>query len=291
MESIDSEDLPEDEWDFLMEEEDADMDSIYEFKCSYPKQKIGSRILLRAEDKDGYIFSDDTVVENFAPSIKINTVYSSDRKISGTTKARSSITVKYGKKTYKTKAGKNGKFSVKVKPQKAGTKVRVSVVTPKGYTNQKTVKTKKSDSEVFFARTIYRTSSSVTLKVYKPRKGDKLILKAAGRTYTKKIKGDKPSRKIVMKLRKKPAAGSKVSVVLKDRFGKKKDSDKAMSYYGNTIAKGMSAANAALTTWGRPIRRNDYGTGSIQWVFRSGDTYLYVYIRGGRVVAIQRINY
>ncbi len=261
------------------------------FEASFPKQKLGKAIQLRAEDEDGCVFTRNVVLENYAPKIKVNAVYSNDTKISGTTKANSQVTVQYGKKTYRTKSKSNGKFTVKVKAQKSGTKIKVSVVTPKGYHNFVTAKTKLPYGAVFINKTVYRTSSSISVTVRKPRKGDKLIVKAAGRTYTKTIKGNKSKQKIVMKLRKKPSAGSKVSVILKDKFGKKKDWEKVMAYYSNAIVKGMSASNAALTTWGRPIRKNDYGTGSIQWVFQSGNSYLYAYIKGGKVIAIQRLNY
>lgn len=265
--------------------------SLYPFSGTYPKQKIGSKLQLLVKDADGYSFTCDLEVENFEPKLKVNPVYSSDKKISGTTVAGSSVTIKYGKKKYKTKAKKNGKFSVKVKSQKVGTRIKVSVVSPKGYTNYDILKVKLDDGDVSIKGCVYRTSSSITLMLYKPKKGDRLILNAGGRQYTKKLAANKKKQKIVIKLKRKPVAGSNVSVVLKDQFGKKKGSHKVRVYYGNTIMKGMSAKNATLTTWGYPLRRNDYGTGSVQWVFRSGDTYLYVYIRGGKVVAIQRINY
>lgn len=284
------------EKDDYSEEELEDMGvwdeyDIYTFKGSYPKQKVGSKIQLIVQDADGYSLSYNLEVENFEPKLKVNRVYSSDKKISGTTVAGSSVTIKFGKKKYKTKAKKNGKFSVKVKSQKVGTRIKVSVVSPKGYTNYEILKVKLDDGDVTIKEYVYRTSSSITLSIYKPRKGDCLTLSAGGRKYTKRLKTSKKKQKIVIKLKRKAVAGSKVSVVLKDKFGKKKSSHQAMVYYGNTIMKGMSAKNATLTTWGYPLRKNDYGTGSVQWVFRSGDTYLYVYIRGGKVVSMQRINY
>ncbi len=52
----------------------------------------------------------------------------------------------------------------------------------------------------------------------------------------------------------------------------------------------MSAEDAELTTWGDPVRRNDYGYGQVQWVYRSGNTLLYVYTQGGKVVNIQSFS-
>lgn len=156
------------------------------------------------------------------------------------------------------------------------------MISPQGYTSSVTEKTKLSSGSVYINGNIYRNSSSVSVTVRRPEKGDKVVVKAAGKTYTKQIKANGK--------KKKTSAGTRVSVELKDQFGKKKDHEKVMVYYGNTIAKGMSASNAVLTTWGYPVRKNDYGTGSIQWVFQSGNSYLYAYIRAGKAVGIQRIN-
>ena len=80
-------------------------------------------------------------------------------------------------------------------------------------------------------------------------------------------------------------------ITLYDRFGKKKDSCTSKVYIGNRIYVGMSAKDAVLTTWGAPVRRNNWGTGTLQWVFESGSSTLYAYIRNGRVTSIQHLNY
>lgn len=131
----------------------------------------------------------------------------------------------------------------------------------------------------------------MAVTVRKPREGDKVIVKAGGKTYTKKIGINGSKKKMVFKLKKKPATGSKISVVLKDQFGKKKYTDRTTVYHGSHIALGMSAKDVVNTTWGSLIRRNDWGTGALQWIFESDYTRLYVYIRGGKVVMIQRVNY
>lgn len=263
----------------------------YQFGCRYPKQKLGKTIQLRIEDADGYVITKDILLQNFKPQIKIDTVCSGDKTISGKTAARSAVTIQYGAKTYKTKAGKNGRFSVKVKSQKSGTKIKVSVVSPQGYTNSKVAKTKLGNSTVSINNDVYRTSSSISVTIREPKSGDRLTVQCAGKTYSKKFTRSRKKQKVVIRLKKKPVAGSTVSIVLRDKFGKKKHSQKVMAYYGNTISKGMSASNAVLTTWGYPVTKNDYGTGTLQWVFESGDAQLFVYIRGGKVVALQRINY
>lgn len=281
--------------EFSNEEKEAlriyDSHAVYSFECNYPQQHPGKTIQLRVEDVDGYVSVKSIVIPNYKPKLRVDSVHSSDKKISGKTEAGCAVTIQYGKKTYKTKAAKNGQFSVKVKSQKAGTPIVVSVVSQKGYTNRKKLKTVLGDSTVSVNNTVYRTSSSISITIKKPGQGDKLTVKAAGKTYTKKFKRDMAKQKVVIRLKKKPAAGSTVSVVLRDKFGKKKDLEKVMAYYGDTIKLGMSASNAVLTTWEEPVRKNDFGTGSLQWVFRSGNSYLYAYIKEGKVVAIQRWNY
>lgn len=283
----------DDEDDEAEREKDPDEEEkiIFRFTGSYPLQKIGKTIQLHFEDADGYERVEDIKLENFKPSIRIDTLYSGDNKISGKTWPGCAVSIKYGKKTYKTKSSKYGKFSARVKAQPKGTKIKVSIVSPQGYTNTKTARTKPSDSTVEISSDVYRTSSSVAITVRKPREGDKVIVKAAGKTYTKKIKTNGSKKKIVIKLKKKLATGANISVVLKDRFGKKKYSDRTSAYHGNTISLGMSAKDVVNTTWGPPVRRNDWGTGALQWIFESGYTRLYVYIRGGKVVMIQKVNY
>lgn len=121
-------------------------------------------------------------------------------------------------------------------------------------------------------------------------KGDKLKIKIGSRTYTKKLKSNKKKQKISIKI-KKAAAGSKIKITLFDKYGAKKGAESGMVYYGNSIYVGMSARNAELTTWGRPVRRNNWGTGYEQWVFESANSTVYAYIKNGKVFNLQHLNY
>ncbi len=143
--------LPAPVYDDEDEEEDhseEEEEIIFRFTGYYPMQKIGKTIQLHFEDADGYERVEDIKLENIKPSIRINTLYSGDNKISGKTWPSSAVTIKYGKKTYKAKTNKNGKFSARVKAQPKGTKIKVSVLTSQGYTNTKSSRTKPSDSTV-----------------------------------------------------------------------------------------------------------------------------------------------
>ncbi len=88
-----------------------------------------------------------TVQDKTPPSApKVNTVTDRDTKVTGTTEANAKVMVKVGKKKLgEAKAGKNGKFVVKIKAQKAGTVLEVASTDTKGNTSKATtVKVQKS---------------------------------------------------------------------------------------------------------------------------------------------------
>lgn len=265
-------------------------DFYYEFSCEYPLQKVGSTIQVIVRDVDGYEYTESIVLKNVKPTLSVQRIDTSTTKVKGSTVAKSQIRVKVGKKTYKGKAKSNGDFAIKIKSKKAGTKVTVSVVTPEGYTNSKVKKIVKTYGYPELAKYVYRSSKTAKINIYGGNKGDKLKIKIGSKTYTKKIKSNKKKQKASVKI-KKASAGTKIKITLYDKFGKKKDSYTSKVYYGDKIYVGMSAKNAALTTWGPPVRKNNWGTGSIQWVFESGSSTLYAYVRNGVVVNIQHLNY
>ncbi len=266
-------------------------DIYYYFQGKYPKQHVYDTIKLVIEDKDGYKITRNVILRPFPLKCKLDKIHSGLKKISGKTVGGSSVWVTYNKKTYKGKAKKNGKFSIKVKPLKAGKEVSISIESQEGYNYTNVIKVKVASSRVSLRKNVFRGSGSVALTVSKGQKGDRLSVKIAGKTYTKKIKSNKKKQSVSIRLKRRGTAGSKISVLLKDRFGKKKDTYRDIVYYSNNITVGMSERNAALTTWGKPDRKNNFGTGAIQWVFESYGTTLYVYIRGGRVSSIQKLNY
>lgn len=224
------------------------------------------------------------------PDIFIDRVEAGCWKVTGDTEERAAVTVKVGKKTYKTTSKKDGSFSVKIKPQKTGTKVTVSVKTKDGATGTETTKIKKAQGTISLSKIIYRDSGKISFKVTGAYKGDIVTVKVGGKSYKKKLKSAKRSQKVTFSIRP-AAAGTKVKVTYSDRFKKKKSSISSVVYYGNTIYVGMSSTDACLTTWGKPRRKNYYGGSWAQWVFVSGKSTLYVYVQDGKVVSLQRINY
>lgn len=265
----------------------------YKFQCSYPKTEIDKQVKVILSDSNGYNISQNATIKNTPPKLTVKKVTSSTTKVTGSTSAKygSLVEVFTDKKTYKAKVRGDGTFSVKIKSQKPGTSIDVMVTTKDGNYNYKSLKIKQGKSSVTIRGTLYSSKSSVQVTLGSARKGDKLRLKVGSKTYTKKIKSGKKRQTITFPLSPKAAAGSIVKAVLYDKFGKKKGSDERRVYIGNTIYTGMSANDALLTTWGRPVRRNDWGNGYLQWVFVSGRTTLYVYIQNGRVVSLQKYNY
>lgn len=276
-------------------EDDIDgiMNDLYQtyFSVNIPKQKIGTKVNIIIKDSDGYVYGKEYVVKNIKPELDVIKITSSTTRVEGTTDAKSKITLKIGKKKYTGKADEKGDFSIKIKPCKAGTKGSISVLCPNGYTNSENFKVVKSYGYAKLSNYIYKSSTKAKLTVYSGAKGDKVKINIGKKTYTKKINSSKKKQKITININK-HTTGSKVKVNLYDKFGKKKgETDTDIVYYGDTIYIGMSEKNATLTTLGPPIRRNDWGTGSIQWVFDNGASTVYAYIKNGKVTDLQKINY
>lgn len=279
--------------DFDEDEEDDyydDETSYYYYSVKYPKQKIGTEIEICLIDSNQITYSKTVKLKNIPPKLKIDKIDSSSTKVSGATAAKSKVIIKAGSKKYKCIARNNGKFSKRIKAQNKGTKISVSVITPEGYTNTKSTKVRFATGTLWITNYVYRTSKNVRIKLTNAKKGDKVKVIIGSKTYTKKISSGKKVQVIKVGIKKAPA-GAKVKAVLYDKFKNKKDSESSMVYYGDKIYTGMSSKNVVLTTWGYPVMRNDYGYGPLQWVFESGKTTLYVYIKNGKVVNMQTINY
>ena len=99
----------------------ADSKGNYQFKIS--RQSAGTRIKITASDK-----AKNTTTKTVTVWLKmsVNTISNKSTKITGKTDAKATVKVYFNNKLFKTvKADKNGRFSVPVKKQKAGTVVRV----------------------------------------------------------------------------------------------------------------------------------------------------------------------
>lgn len=112
--------------------------------------------------------------------LSVNRVYENATRINGKTRKKNIVRVKIGKKTYKAKANKKGKFTVKIPRVVAGKKY-----TLKSYKGKKLYKTKK----------VYVIAKKLKINKYTPnsksisgytRPSYKVKVKIAGKTYVKK---------------------------------------------------------------------------------------------------------
>ena len=112
--------------------------------------------------------------------LSVNRVYENATRINGKTRKKNIVRVKIGKKTYKAKANKKGKFTVKIPRVAAGKKY-----TLKSYKGKKLYKTKK----------VYVIAKKLKINKYTPNSKSisgytrpfyKVKVKIAGKTYVKK---------------------------------------------------------------------------------------------------------
>lgn len=266
---------------------DGDSDAFY-LKYS---AKVGSTMKIVIIDEEDNEYELVYKVPHTLSEIHLNKVESGSWKVTGDTEPKASVSVKIGKKTYKSKAKKDGSFSVKIKPHKTGTKVTLFVKTKEGAYGKRTTKIKRAKGTISISHTIYRDSGKVSCKVTGAYKGDIVTVKVGDRTYKKRITSNKRRQTVSVPIGL-ATAGEQVRATYSDRFKKRKDYDASrMVYFGDSIYVGMSINDACLTTWGKPKRRNYYGGNWEQWVFSSGGSMLFVYVQDGKVVFIQRMNY
>ena len=133
-----------------------------------------------------------------ATKLSVNRVYENATRITGKTRKKNTVKVKIGKKTYKAKANKKGKFTVKIPRVAAGKKY-----TLKSYKGKKLYKTKK----------VYVIAKSLKINPYTPnsrsisgyvRPAYKVKVTLNSKTYTKKADKNSGYWKV------KPGAGKSV---------------------------------------------------------------------------------
>lgn len=106
-------------------------------KCLVKKVMIVCTVLM-------LILCCSTTPQAKTKKLKVNTVYTTEKKIRGTTKLqRAKVVVRIGKKTYKTISNKKGEFTLKIKKQKKSTRIKVTVYKKKRAYKTKIVKVKE----------------------------------------------------------------------------------------------------------------------------------------------------
>ncbi|MGW9018381.1 Ig-like domain-containing protein [Priestia megaterium] len=204
-----------------------DKNGKYSVKIS--KQKAGTKVAVSAKDNAGNESKPTvvTVQDKTAPaSPKVNTVSDQSTTVTGTAEANASVSVKVGTKVIGSgKVDKNGKYSVKISKQKAGTKVAVSAKDNAGNESKPTVVTvqdktapvpPKVNNISVRSTTVTGTTeanASVSVKV-----GPKTI--GSGKANSKGAFSIKISKQ---------KAGTKVTIIAKDNAGNESKSTKTVS--------------------------------------------------------------
>ena len=144
--------------------------------------------------------------------LSVNRVYENATRINGKTRKKNIVRVKIGKKTYKAKANKKGKFTVKIPRVAVGKKY-----TLKSYKGKKIYKTKK----------VYVIAKKLKINKYTPnsksisgytRPSYKVKVKIASKTYVKKASAVTGYWKVKLDNNKK--IGTTVSVKVVNTKGK-----------------------------------------------------------------------
>ena len=163
-------------------------------------------------------------------------------------------------KKYNLSVKKSGYFTASYPMQKLNTKVTIHFVDSDGLTWKQTKKIRETEyARVSLGGYMYKNQKTVKVVIKKAKKGDKAILKVAGKTYTKKFKSNKATYKHRFKV-KKTQAGQKIVLYLKDKRGNIKAHDKTKVYYARNIRKGMTKQQVKLLPgWGSPDKTSIYG--------------------------------
>ncbi|MFT4146133.1 MAG: Ig-like domain-containing protein [Mobilitalea sp.] len=259
------------------------------FSIGFPQQKLGQKVTLNMVDVDGYKCTETLEIVNKPIALDVNTIYYNSTKVTGTTVEKAKVVVKIGGKKYTATANASGKFSVNIKASKSGTGVSVTSTSPEGYFNTVDTKVESQYGDVYFETIIYKNTTTVNVNCTNGNKGDVITLKVGSNTYKKELSQTKKSQTVTFKIAAQ-SAGKQVKITLLDSFGKERGSNSTMVYIGDTIKVGMTEAEIVLTTWGAPVRKNNW-SGSIQWVFERGSSTVYAYIKNGKVYTIQHLNY
>jgi len=162
----------------------AKADNTGKFKVNIAPQKAGTVLTIYAENPYGYrsIFVTKTVLDKTAPAApRVNIVTDKTQTVTGKTEAYAKVTVKAGSsKLGESKAGKDGNFSVKIKPQKAGTILLVTAADGAGNVSVAT-QTKVQDKTAPSAPKVNKVTDKHKTVTGKAEAYAKIIVKAGSK--------------------------------------------------------------------------------------------------------------
>ena len=196
-------------------------DNIETFASNYCI-KANQTVTITIETTTGYTITKTAKARQIKPELKLNDVYAGDAKITGQTKAGSTVTATVNNKKFTAKAGINGQFAIKVDGFKFNTKIKVDVKTTQDCTNSASLKTKKVTGKITL-KNVTKKDKNVIATVTNARKGDTVKLKVGKTTYKQTIKKNVKALKLTFKI-KKQKAKTNITAAYSDRFGTAKGS-------------------------------------------------------------------
>ncbi|MED4063108.1 Ig-like domain-containing protein [Priestia megaterium] len=188
------------------------------FSITIDAQKAGTVLNVTAKDKAGNI-SETTKVsvqDKTAPSApKVNGVSDKDKIVTGTAEAEATVTVKAGNKTYTTVTKTDGKFTVTIDTQKAGTELSVTAKDKAGNISKATTVTVQ-DKTAPPAPNVNKVTTSDTKITGKAEANSMVYVKVGTKVIGEKAADSKGAFSVPIAKQK---ANTKIGVVAKDKAG------------------------------------------------------------------------
>ena len=199
--------------------DEYDIDSFeygYVYQAKY-KTTCNAIVTATVKTQKGYTYTHTAKAVDTKPKISLDPFTAGDTVLSGSTRAESTVTIKAGGKTFKTKADKKGKFSKKIIAVKTNGKVMVSVKTTTNSTASKTLTVKKTVGKATISGKISKSGKKLTVKLSNAKVGDIVKVTVGNKKYSAKVKKAAASTSVSVKI-KGQKKGDKISVVYTDKF-------------------------------------------------------------------------
>lgn len=214
------------------------------------------------------------------------------KKITGTTKAGTKVSVVINKKKYSCTAKSSGSFSIAIPLVKAGKSFYVKFVCGKESLTRKLKVVKNSD--IYTSDWVLKNSKRVPIVIKNAHKGDIVKVTIGKKVYKKKITRNKKTYKLKIKIKKPGRYKIRMKTVLYNKYGQILAKEKEYVYLSNTVHVGDSKKKVKwLASWRTPVRKNQY-TYSEQWCYDwDGDGVIDAYLyfgNNGKVKSWQIFN-
>ncbi|MFJ8263825.1 S8 family serine peptidase [Rummeliibacillus sp. NPDC094406] len=190
------------------------------FSVKIPAQKINQKLLVTISDSTGLAKSTLTVYveKDKSPAApKVNTISNKTTYVTGKTKAKQNVVIKNASKKViaQGKVNSKGQFKIKIKKQKAGTKLYITSV-DSAKRSSKAVKVVVKDKIAPASPKVNTVTSNTTTVKGKAEKGSTMTVKAKSKTIGKAKVDNKGNFAVKINKQK---AGTSLYVTAKDKVG------------------------------------------------------------------------